>query len=203
MEDNHAIDLEQTQDSANRVEKKEGQEEREKEIEAIEEDADAKLEALKQELEQIRMRAEQAEKELLYAQAEFLTLSRRKEEQFRAEQKYAVSELVKSLLPVLDNFDRALLAAEKTRNFDALLEGVRSTQRLLEDALQKVGLTPIASVGQTFDPRFHEAIGAAEPGELPPHTVAEEVQRGYMLHDRVLRPALVRVVQEPEGEKSA
>jgi molecular chaperone GrpE len=181
---------------------KDGLAQAEETIDKEQEDAEAKLAALMQELEQIRARAEQAEKELLYAQAEFVNISRRKEEQYRADQKYAVGELVKSLLPVLDNFERALQAAEQTRNFDALLEGVRSTQRLLQDALQKVGLVPIEAVGKEFDPKLHEAIGPAESKELPPHTVAEEVQRGYMLHDRVLRPALVRVVQEKEQSEA-
>jgi molecular chaperone GrpE len=181
---------------------KDGLSQAEETIDKEQEDAEAKLAALMQELEQIRARAEQAEKELLYAQAEFVNISRRKEEQYRADQKYAVGELVKSLLPVLDNFERALQAAEQTRNFDALLEGVRSTQRLLQDALQKVGLVPIEAVGKEFDPKLHEAIGPAESKELPPHTVAEEVQRGYMLHDRVLRPALVRVVQEKEQSEA-
>lgn len=146
-------------------------------------------------LEEALNRADLAEKALLYARAEFQNISRRRDEQAAAERKYAVSELVKSLLPVIDNFERGLQSAEQTRNFEALVEGIHGTRKQLETALEKAGVTPIESVGKEFDPMIHEALGPAEESDYPPNTVAEELQRGYKMHDRVIRPALVKVVQ--------
>ena len=113
----------------------------------------------------------------------------------RQSQKYATGEFIKNLLPVLDNFERALKAAEQTQNYDALIGGVNGTLKQLLSALQKAGITPIEAVGQEFDPNYHEAIGHTESDEFPANTVAEELQRGYIMHDRVLRPTLVKVAQ--------
>ncbi len=160
---------------------------------AVPEETQSYITALQAELEEARARAEEAEKRLLYSQAEFVNVTRRKEEQFRADQKYANSELIKSLLPVMDNFERALKAAEQTRSFDALIGGVSGTLKQLQAALEKAGVTPIEALGKEFDPKYHEAIGHTEDADLPAHTVAEEIQKGYVMHDRVLRPSLVKV----------
>lgn len=151
--------------------------------------------ALTAELEQVRAQKEEAEKRLLYVHAEFQNFRRRKEEEVQSLVKFANAELIRSLLPVLDNFERALQAAEQTRNFDALIGGVSGTMKQLQSALQKVGVTPIEAAGKEFDPNFHEAIGRVPADGHPSNTVAEEVQKGYMLHDRVLRPALVKVFE--------
>ncbi len=151
--------------------------------------------ALQADLDDARGKVEDLEKRLLYAQAEFQNFKRRKEEQDKDLQKYVNSELLKTLLPVVDNFERALAAAEQTKNFDALIGGVSGTLKQLQAFLQKAGATPIDALGKEFDPAFHEAIGHSEAGDYPANTVAEEVQRGYMMHDRVLRPALVKVAQ--------
>ncbi|HZO89384.1 MAG TPA: nucleotide exchange factor GrpE [Chthonomonadaceae bacterium] len=155
----------------------------------------AYITALQADLEEARQQAEEAEKRLLYLQAEFQNFRRRKEEEMASQQRYANSELIKSLLPILDNFERAIAAAEQTKNFDALVGGVTATLRQLQSFLEKAGVKPIEAVGQEFDPRYHEALGHTESEEHPANTVAEEVQRGYVLHDRVLRPALVKVSQ--------
>lgn len=148
--------------------------------------------ALQAEIEELRTRAEEAEKKVLYLQAEFQTYRRRRDEEQSGLQKYANSELIKSLLPVIDNFERALKAAEQAKNFDALIGGVSGTHKQLAAALEKAGVKTIEAVGKEFDPNYHEAIGHTE-SDLPANTVAEEVQRGYILHDRVLRPSLVKV----------
>ncbi|HZP81577.1 MAG TPA: nucleotide exchange factor GrpE [Chthonomonadaceae bacterium] len=151
--------------------------------------------ALQSELEEMRTRAEEAEKRILYVQAEFQNYRRRKEEEQAGLQKYNNSELIKALLPIIDNFERALAAAEQTRNFDALVGGVSGTLKQLRAFLEKAGVKPIESVGKEFDPNFHEAIGHTDSDEYPANTVAEEVQKGYVMHDRVLRPSLVKVSQ--------
>lgn len=162
---------------------------------SVPEDTAAYITALQAELEEARQIAEDAEKRVLYVQAEFQNFRRRKEDEFKDLQKYTNGELIKSLLPILDNFERALSAAEQTRNMDALLAGISGTLKQMQSFLQKAGVTAIDAVGKEFDPKFHEAIGHTESEAFPANTVAEEVQRGYLIHDRVLRPSLVKVVQ--------
>jgi len=156
---------------------------------------EAYIVALQADLDDARRQIEELKKQVLYAQAEFQNFRRRKEEEQRDLARFANGELIKSLLPILDNFDRALQAAEQSRNFDALIAGVSGTSKQLQAFLQKAGVTPIETLGKDFDPHYHEAIGHAEDTDYAPNTVAEEVQRGYTMHDRVLRPALVRVAQ--------
>lgn len=151
--------------------------------------------ALQAEIEDLRARAEEAEKRAIYIQAEFQNFRRRKEEENVSLQKYGNAELIKSLLPIVDNFERALAAAEQTKNFDALVGGVTGTLKQMQAFLQKAGVTPIEAVGAEFDPNFHEAIGHTDSDEFPANSVAEEIQRGYVMHDRVLRPSLVKVSQ--------
>jgi molecular chaperone GrpE len=160
-----------------------------------EDGASAYITALQADLEEERRRREEAEKRLTYLQAEFQNFRRRKDEEYAALQKFGNSELLKNLLPILDNFERALAAAEQTKNFDALVGGVSGTLKQLQAFLKKAGVTPIEALGKEFDPNFHEAIGHTDSGEYPPNTVAEEVQRGYVMHDRVLRPSLVKVAE--------
>ena len=153
----------------------------------------ADLISLLQENLDLTKKLEEARKSELYIQAEYQNYRRRSEERFVEQQKYNNAEFIKGLLPVVDNFERAIAAAEQSRNFDALIGGINGTLKQLQTALQKAGVTTIEAVGTEFDPKYHEAIGNVESDEYPSNTVAEEVQRGYILHDRVLRPTLVRV----------
>ncbi len=157
--------------------------------------AEAAPASLQAENDELRQRVEEAERRLAYAQAEFQNISKRKDEQYQSNLKYITSDFIKNLLPVLDNFERALKAAEQAHSYEALVGGVNGTLKQLMTALQKAGVTPIDALGQEFDPNFHEAIGYAESGDYAANTVAEEVQRGYAMHDRVLRPTLVKVSQ--------
>jgi len=148
---------------------------------------------LTKKLEEMSQKVEDAQRGELRAQADYQNYRKRSDERFVEQQKYSNAEFIKALLPVLDNFERAMTAAEQTQSFEALIGGVKGTYKQLLTTLQKAGVTPIEAVGKEFDPKFHEAIGHAESDEYPSNTVAEEVQRGYMLHDRVLQPSLVRV----------
>jgi len=118
---------------------------------------------------------------------------REKNEFFR----YATAGLIKDLLPVLDNFDRALDHAEEGDDFH---KGVLLIYKQLFDVLQKNGLRTIEEVGAHFDPNIHEAVIREEDASVPSHTVTAILQKGYFLHDRLLRPALVKVaVGGPES----
>jgi len=100
---------------------------------------------------------------------------------------------------VLDNFERALGGSTGTPGA-SFREGMALVFRQLLEELRKEGLTAVDSVGEPFDPAVHEAVATEQAPELPPHTVVEELQRGYLLHDRLLRPALVKVTLDPDAE---
>lgn len=104
--------------------------------------------------------------------------------------KYALAGAIKDLLPVLDNFDRALEHAEGGDDFH---KGVLLIYKQLFDGLQRHGLKPIDQAGVRFDPNFHEAVVTEEDPSVPAHSVSAIMQKGYVLHDRLLRPALVKV----------
>lgn len=108
--------------------------------------------------------------------------------------KFANEGLIYDLLPVIDNFQRAMDAAEKTPNFEALKSGVDLIHRQFSDVLKKVGLEQIEAVGAPFDPNLHQAVMQVPPEDgQEPHQVVEELRPGYKLNDRVLRPTLVKV----------
>ncbi len=159
-------------------------------------EAEARIQELAQALEQANHRAEDNEKKLIYLQADYQTYRRRRDDEYKTIQKTANSDLVKSFLPIVDNLERALKAAEQTNNLDSLVGGINGTLKQLHSILQNAGVVQIEAVGKEFDPNFHEAIGHAEAEDLPSNSVAEEVQRGYIMHDKVLRPSLVKVKQD-------
>jgi molecular chaperone GrpE len=104
--------------------------------------------------------------------------------------RYAVASVLKDILPVLDNFDRALDHAEEGDEFH---KGVLLIYKQLFEVLQRHGMKPIDEVGVAFDPNIHEAVIREEDPSVPNHTVVAVLQKGYFLHDRLLRPALVKV----------
>lgn len=128
--------------------------------------------------------------------ADFSNYKRRTEEDRRAADLFANAVLLTRLLTVLDDFDRALANVPEDAH-ESWVEGVRLVERKLRSLLEAEGVTPIEAVGQPFDPNLHEAVVHEETTEAPDNTVIGEVQRGYLLHERVLRPSLVRVANNP------
>lgn len=125
--------------------------------------------------------------------AEFENYKRRTTQELIARSRYASEAAARSLLPVLDTLQRAVEhAPEDDAGEDGFATGVRMAVRDFESTLEALGVTPIYSLGEAFDPSFHEAIGSEE-ADVEVETVIQELQRGWMLHDRVLRPAMVRV----------
>ncbi|MGZ8729292.1 MAG: nucleotide exchange factor GrpE [Thermoanaerobaculia bacterium] len=115
--------------------------------------------------------------------------------------RYATAAVLKDILPVLDNFDRALEHAEEGDEFH---KGVLMIYKQLFEVLLRHGLKPIDEAGVVFDPNFHEAVVREEDDSVPSHTVVAILQKGYFLHDRLLRPALVKVaVGGPEKDVSS
>ncbi len=116
------------------------------------------------------------------------------------ERKYQSVPLLKSLLPVFDGLDRAVFAASQSKNFDDLLNGLQMTIKQLETTLVGHGAKPIVAQGQPFDPNLHEAISQAPSTDHLPMTVLQDVERGYTLHDRVIRPSKVIVTVAPPAQ---
>jgi molecular chaperone GrpE len=122
--------------------------------------------------------------------ADFDNLRKRTEREKADFFRYAVSAVMKDILPVIDNFDRALEHAEEGDEFH---KGVLLIYKQLDEMLQKHGLRPIAESNVPFDPNIHEAVVREEDSSVPSHTVVAILQKGYFLHERLLRPALVKV----------
>ena len=130
------------------------------------------------------------------AAADFSNYKRRVEEEREATSQFANAILLARLLSVLDDFDRALDTVPPDTH-EAWVEGIRLVERKLRGLLESEGVTPIEAVGRPFDPNLHEAVVHEDTTAYPDNTVIDEVQRGYLLHERVLRPALVRVANNP------
>jgi molecular chaperone GrpE len=111
--------------------------------------------------------------------------------------KYATEKLLRELLPVADNLERAIAHARSANADSAIIDGLDLIARQFQDALQKAGIEPISAVGKTFDPALHQALAQVGSSEHEPDTVVEEAQRGYVLHGRILRPSLVTVAKQP------
>jgi len=130
---------------------------------------------------------------LLRSHAELDNFRKRAQRERDEERRYAVGPIARDLLPILDNLRRAVAAAERGGTIDDLRQGVAMVLQQAEEVLAKHSVRPISSLGQPFDPNVHEALTQIPTDEHPPLTVVQEAEAGYMLHDRVLRPAKVLV----------
>ncbi len=138
---------------------------------------------------------DQAKDDYLRTLAEFQNFRRRAQQEKHDLQKWAAQDLIADLLPVLDNFERTLAAAEAGASVESLVEGVRAVDRQVKAILERRHLKRIVAVGMPFDPVIHEPIGTDSIDGVAADTVTVEVEPGYMLGDRVLRPARVRVAK--------
>jgi molecular chaperone GrpE len=137
---------------------------------------------------------------LLRLAAEFENYKRRARKDQEDAAARGLENLVRELLPAMDNFDRALTASKNpSTTVQVIVEGVQMVQRSFLGALEKSQIKPFEAEGKPFDPNFHEAIGQIESTTLPPGHVATVFQRGYMLGNRLLRPALVQVSRKSEA----
>jgi Molecular chaperone GrpE (heat shock protein) len=130
-------------------------------------------------------------------QAEFENFRRRTERDRSEFVEYASMDAVKALLPMLDDFERALRAAATTDSASDLVKGVELIYQRLLDSLKKLGLEPISTADQKFDPHVHHAVERVQNEELEDHTILDEYQRGYNFKGRLLRPAMVKVAVRP------
>lgn len=150
---------------------------------------------LKAELGKIKAERDQLLDRLARMQAEFENARRRAERERQEYREFATGNVVEQFLPVLDNFELALKSAGTT---EQVRSGVELIVKQMEDVLRGLNVNPVPTVGVEFDPRHHEALGAVEREDLPDHHVAEEIRKGYKMRERLLRPALVRIVSNPK-----
>ena len=140
---------------------------------------------------------------LLRLQADFENLKKRIDREKEDHYRHATASLIARLLPVIDNFDRAMGATKPAKIDEAFRDGLALIHKQLVDELHKEGLRPIEVVGKPFDPAVHEAVATVVSSTLPANTVVEEARRGYFFRDRLLRPALVRVSLDASGDAGA
>jgi len=128
-------------------------------------------------------------------QAEFDNARKRQEREKQEFRDYATGSVVEQFLPVLDNF---ALALNSTGTAEQLRTGVELIVKQMEETLRQLQVVAVPTIGQQFDPRVHEALGSVERDDLPDHSVAEEIRKGYRIRERLLRPAMVRIVSNPK-----
>lgn len=148
--------------------------------------------SLEAELEECKQKAEEYYFHLQRLTAEYDNYRKRTQKEKEDAAKFASEKVILSLLPVLDNFERAVEAAKTARDFDSFSQGVEMILRQLKKVLEDEGLTPIEAVGKGFDPNIHEALMQVE-SDQDENTVVEELQKGYYLKDKVIRHSKVKV----------
>ncbi|HVR42083.1 MAG TPA: nucleotide exchange factor GrpE [Thermoanaerobaculia bacterium] len=147
--------------------------------------------------ESVRAESEKLRDQLLRTRADLENYRKRAERERSEFRRYALADTLRELLPVLDNLERAL--AVEGGAADDFRTGVEMIQRQLADVLARAGLSSNDPAGQPFDPSYHEAIAREETDEVEPNRVIDVLQKGYLLHDRLLRPALVKVSAAPRS----
>jgi molecular chaperone GrpE len=159
------------------------------------------------EIEELKKKLDEKEKEikehhdrLLRLAADFENYKKRAARDKEDWTKFANEDLLRTILPFIDNLERAINHAQKMADTGVLIEGVRLTIQQIVQSLNKFGLSSFQSVGKPFDPTVHEAMLVVETDKHEPNQVVEEFQKGYLLNDRLLRPATVSVSKPPEKE---
>jgi len=164
---------------------------------------DDPMEALETKFEAKEKEAEENYDRLLRLSAEFENYKKRSSREIEEFRKFANQSLIKEMLSVVDNLELAMNSTNSHKAIDKdLLQGLEMTHREILKVFEKFNVKPIDAKGQPFDPTFHEAVMQEETNDYAKNTVINEMQRGYMIHDRLLRPSMV-VVAKPREEKDS
>ncbi|MBW1647458.1 MAG: nucleotide exchange factor GrpE [Deltaproteobacteria bacterium] len=150
------------------------------------------LEAL---LEAARNEARENYERLLRVSAEFDNYKKRSAREVQEYRKFANESLLKELLPIIDSLERALAVPAEAQNEKGLREGLDLTLKQIHKLLERFGVSPIEAEGQPFDPAYHQAMMQEQSDEVPENVVLRQMQKGYAIHDRLLRPAMVVVAK--------
>jgi len=156
------------------------------------------------EAERLRQEAQQAKDQYLRTLAEVENTKKRLAREKEEFARYASETIVRGLLPIVDSLDQALVAVEKQSDPQAVITGVQLIYRQLLGLLDREGVRRIPTVGEPFDPHRHEAVAQAEAGDVTPEDAdIEEVQVGYTMHGKVIRPAMVKVAKHMKGQAAS
>jgi molecular chaperone GrpE len=153
----------------------------------------AQAQAENPEVTLLREQVQELQNRLLRTQADFDNFRRRTRMEKEEFAKYASQHVIEQLLPVVDNFERALAAGRGVQDAAALLKGVEMIYRQLQQVLEQEGVKPIEAVGRPFNPEYHQAVMRVESDEYEEGFVVEELQKGYMFKEKVIRPSMVKV----------
>ena len=171
--------------------------------------ATAEQTALEAQLKELQLKLEAAQKladtykdQLLRKAAEFDNYKKRAEADYAMMVKYAGEALISSLIPILDDFSRSLKSGREVKEHESFFEGVELIYAKFVKLLESHGLVPFESVGKPFDVNYHDALLQIPRSDVPPHTVVEEIERGYKLFDKIVRHAKVIVSTEPSDTSS-
>ncbi|MGE7764459.1 nucleotide exchange factor GrpE [Peribacillus sp. NPDC096540] len=151
------------------------------------------LQLANEKIAELQAKIEEMDNRYLRLQADFDNSRRRAKLDMEAAQKYRVQSIAGDLVEALDNFERATKIEADNEQTKSLLQGMEMVYKAIIDALTKEGIEPISSVGEEFDPRLHQAVMQVQDENFGSNIVVEEFQKGYILKDRVLRPAMVKV----------
>jgi molecular chaperone GrpE len=196
---NDETDIEKIKDKNENEVEIEYLEDRETGDEKQEHQGEESPEKIQEELEEARKEAKKFKEEYLRTAAENENLRKRTDREKSEFYQYALSEIIKDFLAVLDNFERALESGDE-KNGKSFREGIELIYRQFMDVLRKQGVTPIEIEKNQFDPRLHQAFASEESADVTEPEVSEILQKGYMIHKRLLRPSLVKV-KIPKKEK--
>jgi molecular chaperone GrpE len=161
-------------------------------IDANNEDKDNNHDALQNKLEVLEKEKDETYQRMLRLQAEYDNFKKRSAKEKEASLKYKSQDLVNELLPVVDNFERAL-QVEQTDETKGIIDGITMVYNQLKDALKSAGVEEIETADKEFDPNLHHAVMQTDDEDADSNMIVEELQKGYMLKDRVIRPAMVKV----------
>ncbi len=165
----------------------------EPEVVAVEDETEALQNQLTQALEESKSHQEQ----YLRTLADMENLRKRTQRDKEELAKFANESILREILPVIDNLERAVEHAEQAESDDGLFEGVQLTLTQFSQLLDKFGVEPVDAIGQPFDPAYHQAMGLLESEDHPANTVVQQMQKGYQLNKRLLRPAFVMLAKTP------
>ncbi len=166
-----------------------------KKVALLEEEEISEAEALKVKLEQALSDAKAAREDMLRARAEADNIRKRAARDVANAHKFGLERFITELLPVKDSMDLGFEALDTASDVDAIREGMALTRKIFDDALEKSGVKPIDPTGKVFDPEFHQAMTMEPSCEVAGGTVLRVMQMGYVLNDRLIRPAMVIVAK--------
>jgi molecular chaperone GrpE len=159
-------------------------------------------EELLQKIQELQKESEKNHDLYLRSQAEMENMKKRNRKEKEDWLKFANESLIKETLPVLDNLEKALSHSENENTVQALKEGIRLTLKGMKDTLSKSGLEEVKALGEPFDPCFHEAVSEMDDPKAKPGVVITELQKGYVLNSRLIRPAMVVVNRQKAGQQA-